>query len=152
MARRRHPMRSERTTTLHGEDDASAGCATQRQKEDAQLTPVGEPAAAPQLMTALALSLTEHVISWGYVVIGEKQFLSMPKEYQDIFMEAAQEMQEYEHELFLEKEKLLRKELESDGMEFVDVELKEFQSIGSEAVYNSLNDTMKELYTKIKAL
>lgn len=98
------------------------------------------------------LNLTEHVISWGYVVIGEKQFNAMPGTYQEIFLEAALEMQEYEHQLFLEKEKLLRKELEEEGMEFVEVQLKEFQDIGSEAVYQSLDDNMKELYTKIKAL
>jgi len=95
------------------------------------------------------LNLTEHVISWGYVVIGNKQFQEMPEKYQEIFLEAAKDMQEYEHKLFLEKEKILREELEEDGMQFVEVDLKEFQKIGSEAVYSSLNDEMKELYRKI---
>lgn len=98
------------------------------------------------------LNLTEHVISWGYVVIGERQFNAMPENYQKIFLEAALEMQKHEHQLFLEKEKLLRKELEEDGMEFIEVQLKEFQDIGSDAVYESLDDNMKELYRKIKAL
>jgi len=98
------------------------------------------------------LNLTEHVISWGYVVIGNKQFQEMPESYQKIFLNAAQEMQEYEHQLFLEKEQLLRKELEEDGMEFIDVKIDEFQEIGSKAVYNSLDDKMKELYRSIKAL
>jgi tripartite ATP-independent transporter DctP family solute receptor len=98
------------------------------------------------------LNLTEHVISWGYVVIGEKQFREMPERYQEIFLEAAREMQEYEHRLFLEKEQLLKKELEEDGMEFIEVELDAFQEIGSEAVYNSLDENMKVLYRKIKAL
>ena len=98
------------------------------------------------------LNLTEHVISWGYVVIGEKQFREMPERYQEIFLEAAREIQEYEHRLFLEKEQLLKKELEEDGMEFIEVELDAFQEIGSEAVYNSLDENMKVLYRKIKAL
>jgi len=98
------------------------------------------------------LNLTEHVISWGYVVIGDRQFKEMPVEYQEIFLEAAKEMQEYEHTLFLEKEKLLRQELEDDGMQFIDVDLKEFQEIGSDAVYNSLDEDMKDLYLRIKEL
>lgn len=95
------------------------------------------------------LNITEHVISWGYVVIGDKQFSEMPEDYQLVFLEAAQDMQKYEHQLFLEKEKLLRKELEEDGMEFVEVEQEQFQKIGSEAVYGSLDEEMKELYRKI---
>jgi len=98
------------------------------------------------------LNLTEHVISWGYVVIGDRQFQEMPESFQKIFLEAAQEMQEYEHQLFVEKEQLLKKELEEDGMEFIEVQLDVFQEIGSEAVYNSLDDNMKALYRKIKAL
>ncbi len=98
------------------------------------------------------LNLTGHVISWGYVVIGEKQFNEMPENYREIFLEAAMDMQIYEHQLFLEKEKWLRKELEEEGMEFIEVDQKSFQDIGSEAVYNSLDDEMKELYRKIKEL
>jgi TRAP-type C4-dicarboxylate transport system substrate-binding protein len=95
------------------------------------------------------LNLTEHVISWAYVVIGNKQFQEMPDEYQQIFLQAAADMQKYEHELFLEKEKLLRQELKEDGMQFIEVDQKEFQRIGSEAVFNSLNEDMKSLYQKI---
>ena len=98
------------------------------------------------------LNLTEHVISWGYVVIGDKQFKAMPQSYREIFLEAAKDMQEYEHQLFLKKEALLRKELEEDGMEFVEVDLKAFQEIGSDAVYNSLNEDMKKLYEEIMDL
>jgi len=98
------------------------------------------------------LNLTEHVISWGYVVIGDKQFQEMPASYQQIFLEAAQEMQDYEHLLFLEKEKLLRQELENDGMKFIEVQVQDFQEIGSAAVYESLNEEMKTLYRKIKDL
>ena len=95
------------------------------------------------------LNLTEHVISWAYVVIGNKQFQEMPDEYQQIFLQAAADMQQYEHALFLEKEKLLRQELKEDGMQFIEVDQKEFQRIGSEAVFNSLNEDMKSLYQKI---
>jgi len=95
------------------------------------------------------LNLTGHVISWGYVVIGNKQLKRMPQEYQKIFLEAAQDMQVYEHRLFLEKEDLLRKELMNDGMQFIEVDHEAFQQVGAEAVYNSLDEEMKELYRKI---
>ena len=98
------------------------------------------------------LNLTEHVISWGYVVIGNRQFESMPSHFQKIFQDAADEMQAYEHQLFLEKEKLLREELEEEGMQFVEVELNKFREIGSRAVYNSLGFEMKQLYEKIQEL
>lgn len=95
------------------------------------------------------LNLTGHVISWGYVVIGDKQFKQMPDEYQQIFLEAAEDMQKYEHQLFLDKENQLRKELMNDGMQFIEVDHEAFQEIGANAVYNSLDDEMKELYRKI---
>jgi len=98
------------------------------------------------------INLTEHVISWGYVVIGNEQFQSMPKPYQEIFLDAAKDMQEYEHQLFLEREELLKKELVEEGMQFIDVDLNAFQEIGSEAVYNSLDEEMKKLYEKIMKL
>jgi len=98
------------------------------------------------------INLTEHVISWGYVVIGNEQFQSMPKPYQEIFLDAAKDMQEYEHQLFLEREELLKKELVEEGMQFIDVDLNAFQEIGSEAVYNSLDEEMKQLYEKIMKL
>lgn len=98
------------------------------------------------------LNLTGHVISWGYVVVGEKQFSAMPKKYQQIFLEAAKDMQEYEHQLFLKNEKLLRKKLEESGMQFIEVEQNEFQKIGSVAVYESLDTEMKQLYQQIKDL
>ena len=98
------------------------------------------------------LNLTEHVISWVYVVIGNEQFLSMPENLRIIFLEAAKDMQHYEHRLFLEKEKLLRKELEEDGMQFIEVEHVKFQKIGARAVYNSLGNEMKKLYLKIQEL
>jgi TRAP-type C4-dicarboxylate transport system substrate-binding protein len=86
------------------------------------------------------------------VVIGNKQFQAMPKPYQEIFLDAAKDMQEYEHQLFLEREELLTKELAEEGMQFIDVDLNAFQEIGSEAVYNSLDEEMKQLYEKIMKL
>lgn len=95
------------------------------------------------------VNLTAHVLSWAYVVIGDKQFLKMPKDLQGIFLEAAKDMQQYEHQLFLENEASLRDDLESKGMEFIDVNNLSFREIGAEAVYQSLSEDMKDLYNKI---
>lgn len=95
------------------------------------------------------LNMTGHVISWIYVVVGEQQFQALPPDLQPVFLECAKEMQAYEHQLFLEKEKLYRSELEADGMEFIEVDQVDFQKIGSEAVYQSLDEEMKALYRRI---
>jgi TRAP-type transport system periplasmic protein len=98
------------------------------------------------------LNLTEHVISWVYVVIGERQFMKMPEEYRQIFLETARDMQAYEHRLFLEKEKHLWQELKDAGMKFNEVDNDAFRKIGSEAIYKSLDDEMKHYYLKIRDL
>ncbi len=89
------------------------------------------------------VNLTSHVISWGYIVIGEKQFQHMPLDLQIIFMEAAKDMQEYEHRLFIENEARLRDFLENKGMEFIEVDQSSFRQIGAEAVYRSLSAEMQ---------
>ena len=95
------------------------------------------------------VNLTGHVISWGYIVMGDKQFQEMPRNLQIIFLDAAKDMQQHEHQLFLEYQARLRADLESKGMEFVDVDHSSFREIGTEAVYQSLSDDMKEFYDKI---
>lgn len=98
------------------------------------------------------LNLTEHVISWVYVVIGERQFRKMPDQYQQIFLESARDMQAYEHRLFLEKEKIFWQELKDAGMIFTDVDHDAFREISEEAIYNSLDDEMKKYYQEISGL
>ena len=98
------------------------------------------------------LNLTEHVISWGYVVLGDKQFQEMPPDLQKIFLEAAEEMQHYENQLFLEKEAFLEEELKSKGMTFVEVDKEAFKQIAEKALFESLSDEMQDLFLEIKAL
>ncbi len=98
------------------------------------------------------LNLTGHVLSWVYVVIGARQFDSMPEAYQEIFLQAALDMQEYEHKLFLEKEDLFMKELISKGMKVVEVDVASFTEVGSNAVFESLDDEMQHFYMQIKNL
>jgi tripartite ATP-independent transporter DctP family solute receptor len=98
------------------------------------------------------VNLTAHVLSWAYVVIGNKQFQAMPPDLQEIFMEAAKDMQHYEHQLFLENQTKLRDHLESKGMEFIEADISSFQQMGSMAVYQSLSDEMKDIYNRIVAI
>jgi tripartite ATP-independent transporter DctP family solute receptor len=95
------------------------------------------------------VNLTAHVLSWGYVVIGDKQFQALPLDLQFIFMNAVKEMQQYEHLLFMGNEARLREDLESKGMEFISVDNLSFRQIGAEAVYKSLSEDMKEFYRQI---
>lgn len=98
------------------------------------------------------LNMTSHVLSWVYVVIGGQQFDRMPEELQEIFLQAASEMQDYEHKLYLEKEEYFLNELTAKGMQFIEVDLAAFREAGSQAVFESLDDEMKDIYIKIKNL
>jgi TRAP-type transport system periplasmic protein len=95
------------------------------------------------------VNLTGHLLAWGYVVVGDKKFREMPVNLQKIFLDAAAEMQVYEHKLFLENEKLLREELERRGMTFIEVDKEAFRKLGAPAVYQSLSQEMKLLYDDI---
>jgi len=90
--------------------------------------------------------LTEHVMSWGYPVIGEKQFQKLPDDLKTIFLSAAQDMQTYEHNLFLEKEKNIQQLLKEKGMEFIEVDKNAFAAKCQEAIYESLSPDMQVVY------
>ena len=98
------------------------------------------------------LNLTGHLITWGYPLVGEKQFQSMPKDLKAIFLQAAREMQVYEHRLFLDNESKVQKELKDEGMIFVEVDKIAFMENGQEAVYESLSPQMQEVYKSIKKI
>lgn len=95
------------------------------------------------------VNLTAHVLSWAYVVMGDKQYRAMPPELQEIFTEAARDMQHYEHQLFLENETRLRNDLENKGMKFIDADKLSFRQSGANAVYQSLSEEMKIFYDRI---
>ncbi|CAM4171638.1 TRAP transporter substrate-binding protein [Zobellia roscoffensis] len=96
------------------------------------------------------LNLTGHVMSWVYPVMGEKQFERFPPDLKKIFLEAAKDMQAYEHHLFLENEKNVQEELKAKGMEFIEVDKDAFQQKCEEAIYNSLSPDMKKIYDQLK--
>ncbi|MEM6347019.1 MAG: TRAP transporter substrate-binding protein [Bacteroidota bacterium] len=90
--------------------------------------------------------LTEHVMSWSYPVIGEKQFQRLPEELKEIFLKAALDMQAYEHQLFLEQEKSIQQALQQKGMEFIEVDKSAFAAQCQEAIYKSLSPAMQAVY------
>lgn len=96
------------------------------------------------------LNLTSHVVSWIYPVIGEKQFQKLPSDLQKIFLECAEEMQAYEHQLFIANEKIVQKQLEEKGMEFIEVDQAAFAEACREAIYQSLSPEMQEVYQFIQ--
>ncbi len=98
------------------------------------------------------INLTGHVVSWGYPLIGEKQFQSLPTDLQHIFLEAAKDMQHYEHQLFLNNEKGIRKELAAQGMEFVEVDKKAFVQHCEASIFESLSPEMQMVYNEIKTI
>jgi len=65
------------------------------------------------------LCKSEHLISWVYIVINEAKFQSMPKDLQDIVVQAGKDMQAYENKLFLEDEKTLEQFMVDKGMTVV---------------------------------
>jgi len=95
------------------------------------------------------VNLTEHLWTWIYVVLGEKQFQSLPPDLQQINLEEGQEMQRFHHQLFLEDEKNLVRDLQEKGMIFVEVDKKAFQEKGKQAMRESFPPEQKELFYQI---
>lgn len=92
------------------------------------------------------VNVTDHVMSWSYPVVGEKQFQQLPEELKSIFLEAAQEMQAFEHRLFLESQEIVKEALKEKGMTFVDTDKEAFAERCRAAIYNSLSPEMQLLY------
>lgn len=96
------------------------------------------------------LNLTGHVMSWVYPVVGEKQFQKLPSDLQEIFLEAGEEMQAYEHRLFLENEKNVQDELKAKGMQFIEVDKEAFAKKCEQAIYESLSPEMQKIFDQLK--
>ncbi|WP_291784604.1 TRAP transporter substrate-binding protein [Cecembia sp.] len=96
------------------------------------------------------VNLTEHVKGWAYVVMGNKQFEKLPEDLQQVIVSAAQIMQEYEQQLFLEQEALDAQFLKDKGMEFIEVDKQAFEKLARKAVFESFNHLQIELYERIQ--
>jgi len=98
------------------------------------------------------INLTEHVMSWSYAVIGEKQFQRLPKDFQEIFVQAAKEMIEYEHQMFLNNQSKVKQQLIDQGMEIIEVDKAAFSEKCESAIYNSLSPEVQRSYKDFIAL
>lgn len=96
------------------------------------------------------VNLTEHVMSWSYPIVSESAFQALPQDLQAIFLKAAEEMVEYEHRLFLEREQEVKVALSQRGMEFIKVDKQAFQDKCEEAIFQSLSTEMQKVYTEFK--
>ncbi len=94
---------------------------------------------------------TEHLRAWVYIAMGKAQFDALPADLQEIVVKGGQEMQAYEHELFLKNEAELESKLTEEGMEFIDVDQNEFAEAMTKGVMEVLTDSQKALYEKISA-
>ena len=92
------------------------------------------------------VNLTEHVMSWSYLLIGEEQFQRLPSDLQDIFLHAAEDMQAYEHLLFQGNELASREKLLARGMQFIEVDKAAFTERCEEAIFESLSPEMQAVY------
>jgi DNA-binding NarL/FixJ family response regulator len=96
--------------------------------------------------------LTEHVKSWAYVVMGNKKFEMLPADLQQVILESAKIMQEYEHELFLKQEEEDYQYLLDRGMEFIEVDKAAFEEAARKAVLEAFSDGQKDLLQRIQAV
>ena len=95
------------------------------------------------------INLTSHVVSWTYPVIGVKQFEAMPTDLQQIFLEATEDMQRYEHQIFLESEAQVQAQLRAAGMEFIEVDRDAFSERCRDGLIESLSPPMQQVYQQI---
>lgn len=95
---------------------------------------------------------TAHLRAWVYIGIGKAQFDALPEDLQKVVMDGGKHAQEVEHKLFLENEEKYEKQLQEQGMEFVDVDTKEFADAMIQGVLPTLTDSQKAIYESIDAL
>ncbi|UYF98674.1 MULTISPECIES: TRAP transporter substrate-binding protein [unclassified Halomonas] len=98
------------------------------------------------------VNMTGHVRSWIYVVIGRNQLESMPDELQTVVREAAQTMQSFEADLFVEDQARLEQALAERGMEFIEADVDAFAEQARPAVIEALTPEQRELFEAIQDL
>lgn len=95
---------------------------------------------------------TAHLRAWVYICIGKAQFDALPADLQQVVVDGGAYAQEAEHKLFLENEKNYEALLKEKGMEFIDVDTKEFADTMISGVLPTLTESQKALYDSIEAL
>jgi len=100
------------------------------------------------------ISMTNHLISASSVCINDAKFNKLPKDLQDILVASAREAGDYFTQLGIESMTKDRKEMESKGAKFIEVDRKPFQDKVAPLV-KELEDKgkwSKGLYLKIQDL
>lgn len=92
---------------------------------------------------------TEHVYSWIYVLVGNKQWEAISDEQRAAVEEAAAEAQAFGEELYTEEISKIEAALEEEGMEFVDVDQDAFREAMIPAVESFLDEEQLDLYNRI---
>lgn len=92
---------------------------------------------------------TEHVYSWIYVLVGNKQWDAISDEQRAAVEEAAAEAQAFGEKLYEEEISKIEAALEEEGMEFVDVDQDAFREAMVPAVESFLNEEQLDLYNRI---
>ncbi len=95
------------------------------------------------------INLTEHVIGWVYVVIGENKFQSLPDDLKAQVLASGREMQDFHQELFRKEENILKTELEARGMEFIEVDKEAFREQAKTSLLRTLPTELLPLYYEI---
>ncbi|MFC2125837.1 TRAP transporter substrate-binding protein [Bacteroidota bacterium] len=98
------------------------------------------------------INLTQHVIGWVYVVIGEDKFQKLPEDVQEMIILSAQDMQDYHQSLFQKEELELERILKEKGMTFVNAESDKFRAGSREAVLDYLDEEQRVIYEMIENL
>ncbi|WP_018915611.1 TRAP transporter substrate-binding protein [Vreelandella zhanjiangensis] len=98
------------------------------------------------------VNMTGHVRSWIYVVIGRNQLEKMPEELQQVVRDAAETMQAFESELFVEDQERLEQALQERGMEFIEVDVDAFAEAARPAVLEALTPEQREIFDAIQDL
>ena len=95
---------------------------------------------------------TAHLRAWVYIAMGQAQFDALPEDLQQVVLDGGKYAQDVEHKLFLENEVAFEKQLQEEGMEFIDVDQSEFAEAMTAGVLPTLTDSQKALYEEISAL
>ena len=94
---------------------------------------------------------TEHVRSWIYLTISELSWGKLSEADQQAVLQAAQNAQAYERELFLADEERLVTALQEKGMTFVDSDKAAFAAKAKDAVLSNVSDDIKPVVEQLFA-
>jgi tripartite ATP-independent transporter DctP family solute receptor len=117
---------------------------------DGQENPVNVIYSFKLYETQKYLSMTRHTYAPALFVMSLQKFKSLPEDIQQIFKESAQEAAEHERKVNADSEQKQLEELEKQGMEIIEPDLKPFKE-AVEPVYEKYSDKFGEYLEKIKS-